>query len=130
MLFLYWKVIQSIFWVIKNERFVGMGKKVIQGFTCNIKSYSSNFSYGKKVILGLKIIPALFVAILYKVKKKLFSNFWVESRKKKSKKLLSSQNYNFFSKIIHEIVKIIIFFWHRWWQILGARIGAKMVIFG
>ena len=71
MLFLYWKVIQSIFWVIKNERFVGMGKKVIQGFTCNIKSYSSNFSYGKKGILGLKIICCYFVQ---SGKKKLFSN--------------------------------------------------------
>ena len=67
------KSYSSIFWVIKNERFVGMKeKKLFKVLTCNIKSYSSNFSYGKKkVILGLKIIPALFVAILYKVEKKV-----------------------------------------------------------
>ena len=71
MLFLYWKVIQVFFELSKMSDLLGWKKKVIQGFTCNIKSYSSNFSYGKKVILGLKIIPALFVAILYKVKKKV-----------------------------------------------------------
>ena len=43
-------------------------------------------------------------------KKSYFVIFGWNLKQKNPKKLLSSQNYNFLSKIIHEIVKIIIFF--------------------
>jgi len=50
----------------------------------------------KKVILGLKIISALFVAILYKVKKKLFSNFFGWNLEKKIQKVIVISKLQFF----------------------------------
>ena len=123
------KSYSSIFWVIKNEWFVGIEKKkLFKVLTCNIKSYSSNFSYGKKSNLRPKNYSCI-ICCYFVQSEKLFSNFWVESRKKNPKSYCHLKITIFLSKIIHEIVKII-FFWHRWWQILGARIGAKMVISG
>ena len=81
------------------------------------KSYFKFFMQNQ-VIFRPIIISALIVAILYKVKKKI-------------QKIIVISKLQFFSaKLNMRFLKIIIFFWHRWWQILGARIGAKMVIFG
>ena len=80
----------------------------------------------KKVILGLKIIPALFVAILYKVKKKLFSNFWVESRKKKIQKVIVISKLQFFKQnYTRDCKNYHLFFGIDGGKFLGQGLGPK-----
>ena len=68
MLFLYWKVIQVFFELSKMSDLLGWKKKLFKVLHAISKVIQVIFHMEKKVILGLKIIPALFVAILYKVK--------------------------------------------------------------
>ena len=75
---------------------LGWKKKVIQGFTCNIKSYSSNFSYGKKSNLRPKNYSCIICCYFVQSEKKSYLVIFGWNLEKKIQKVIVISKLQFF----------------------------------